>query len=63
VGDNPDRLDAPIAPAIEYPPLARHTVREALVHVSTHNAHHLGQVITLRQILGTWPPPSGSFTW
>ena len=63
LGDRADRLDAPIVPAIEFPPLAAYTVREALVHIAAHNAHHLGQVITLRQILGTWPPPSGSWTW
>jgi uncharacterized damage-inducible protein DinB len=52
-----------VTPAIEFPPLAHHTVREALVHVAMHNAHHLGQVITLRQLLGAWPPPAGSYTW
>jgi uncharacterized damage-inducible protein DinB len=63
LGDDPARLDLPVRPAIEFPPLAQYTVREALVHVATHNAHHLGQVITLRQLLATWPPPSGSWTW
>ncbi len=55
--------DRPISPPIQFPPLARYTVSDALVHVSNHNAHHLGQIILLRQILGRWPPPSGSFTW
>jgi uncharacterized damage-inducible protein DinB len=59
----PGRLDAPIAPPIEFPPLARYTVRDALAHVATHNAHHLGQIVVLRQIQGLWPPPSGSWTW
>jgi uncharacterized damage-inducible protein DinB len=53
----------PIVPPIEFPPLANFTVGEALVHVSTHNSHHLGQVIVLRQMLGAWPPPAGSYTW
>ncbi|MGH9370309.1 MAG: DinB family protein [Vicinamibacterales bacterium] len=57
------RLDDPIFPAIEFPPLARHTIRDALVHIATHNAHHLGQVIVLRQTMGCWPPPSGSYVW
>jgi uncharacterized damage-inducible protein DinB len=57
------RLDALVTPAIEYPPLAHLTVRDALVHIATHNAHHMGQVITLRQVLGVWPPPAGSWTW
>jgi uncharacterized damage-inducible protein DinB len=56
-------LTQPVSPAIEFPPLAHYTVGEALVHVATHNAHHLGQVILLRQLQGTWPPPAGSWTW
>jgi uncharacterized damage-inducible protein DinB len=56
-------LESPVTPTIEYPPLAQMTVRDALVHIATHNAHHMGQVITLRQVLGAWPPPAGSWTW
>jgi uncharacterized damage-inducible protein DinB len=56
-------LEQPVHPAIEFPPLAGYTVREALVHVASHNSHHLGQVILLRQLMGSWPPPSGSWTW
>ena len=56
-------MTAPVTPAIEFPPLANYTIGEALVHVATHNGHHLGQVILLRQLLGAWPPPAGSFTW
>jgi uncharacterized damage-inducible protein DinB len=55
--------DRPISPAIQFPPLAQYTVRDALIHVASHNAHHVGQIILLRQIMGRWPPPSGSFTW
>jgi len=53
----------PIDPPIEFPPLARYTVGDVLVHVGAHNAHHLGQVVLLRQLLGAWPPPAGSWTW
>lgn len=56
-------LAAPVDPPIEFPPLAAYTTRDALVHIATHNAHHLGQVIVLRQLLGCWPPPAGSWTW
>lgn len=63
LGEGPARADAAVAPAIEFPPLARYTVRDALVHVAQHNAHHLGQIILLRQLMGLWPPPSGSWTW
>jgi uncharacterized damage-inducible protein DinB len=52
-----------VAPAIEFPPLAQYSVRDALVHIAQHNAHHLGQVILLRQMMACWPPPSGSWTW
>jgi uncharacterized damage-inducible protein DinB len=58
-GDQQRRVD----PALEFPPLANYTIEEAVVHVATHNAHHLGQVVLLRQMLGAWPPPSGSYTW
>jgi uncharacterized damage-inducible protein DinB len=58
-----DRADQLIAPAIEFPPLAHYTVREAIVHVAQHNSHHVGQVILLRQLMGRWPPPAGSWTW
>ncbi|HWG84127.1 MAG TPA: DinB family protein [Deinococcales bacterium] len=35
----------------------------ALMDTAMHNAHHLGQVITLRQALGAWPPPGGGVSW
>jgi uncharacterized damage-inducible protein DinB len=53
----------PVNPAIEFPPLANYTLEDVVIHVAAHNAHHLGQVIVLRQWLGAWPPPSGSWTW
>jgi uncharacterized damage-inducible protein DinB len=52
-----------VTPAIEFPPMAHYTIADALVHVATHNAHHLGQVIVLRQMIGRWPPPGGGWTW
>jgi uncharacterized damage-inducible protein DinB len=55
--------NAPVAPPIEFPPLSAYTIGDALVHVATHNAHHLGQIIVLRQLLGAWPPPAGRWTW
>ena len=61
--DAADSLETPLAPAIHFPPLAQYSRRDALVHVANHNAHHLGQVILLRQLLGAWPPPAGSWTW
>lgn len=53
-----------VTPAIEFPPaFADLTVRDALAHAALHNAHHLGQVILLRQLMERWPPPAGPFTW
>lgn len=52
-----------VEPAIEFPAMATYTIEHAIVHVALHNAHHLGQVVTLRQLQGTWPPPAGSWTW
>jgi uncharacterized damage-inducible protein DinB len=63
LGDRRGGLDAPVTPPIEFPPLANYTIGDALVHCASHNAHHLGQVVLLRQMLGLWPPPSGSWTW
>jgi uncharacterized damage-inducible protein DinB len=63
LGSDADRLDAPLSPAIEFPPLAHYTVRDALVHLAQHNSHHLGQVIMVRQLLRRWPPPQGAWTW
>jgi len=56
-------LDQKVVPAIEALPLAHMTIRDAAIHVATHNAHHLGQIIILRQVMGLWPPPSGGMTW
>ena len=63
LGEPESRADRLIDPAIEFPPLAHYTVRDALIHIANHNAHHLGQIILLRQLLGAWPPPAGSYTW
>ena len=63
IADDGGRLAQPITPPIEMDFLASYTTGDALTHLALHNAHHVGQVITLRQLLGSWPPPSGSWTW
>jgi uncharacterized damage-inducible protein DinB len=63
LGEEPDRIAALLAPVVEFRPLAHYTVRDALTHVAQHNSHHLGQIIVLRQLMGRWPPPQGSWTW
>jgi uncharacterized damage-inducible protein DinB len=57
------RAEQAITPPIEFPPLAGYSVQDAVIHIAQHNSHHLGQVVVLRQLLGRWPPPSGSWTW
>lgn len=52
-----------VDPPIEFPPLAEYTIDDAITHMAQHNAHHLGQIVILRQILNRWPPPDGSYTW
>ena len=56
-------VNRPVEPPLEFPPIAHYTVGDSLVHVANHNAHHLGQVVLLRRLIGRWPPPSGSWTW
>ena len=63
IAEDAGRVSMPLSPPIEFPPLANYTIGEALTHVAVHNAHHLGQIITLRQVMGRWPPPSGAWTW
>lgn len=36
---------------------------EMLQTIASHNSYHLGQAVTLRQMLAAWPPPSGGLTW
>jgi uncharacterized damage-inducible protein DinB len=56
-------LNAPLSPAIGFEPMAHYSVGDVMQHAAQHNAHHLGQVVVLRQLLGAWPPPAGSWTW
>ncbi len=63
LADDEHRTRALVSPPIEFEPLAQYTTGDVLTHLALHNAHHLGQVITLRQQVGSWPPPAGSWTW
>jgi uncharacterized damage-inducible protein DinB len=36
---------------------------EVIGMIVGHNSYHMGQVVLVRQMLGTWPPPSGGDTW
>jgi uncharacterized damage-inducible protein DinB len=58
------RLDEKLLPAdFPVPFWQRETVGSGLLHGAVHSSHHLGQVVTLRQVMGLWPPPAGSMTW
>ena len=63
LADDEERVRQSVSPPIEFGHLAKYTTADVLTHLALHNAHHLGQVITLRQQLGAWPPPAGSWTW
>ncbi len=39
------------------------TVREQLENLATHNAYHFGRIVLMRQLIGSWPPPSGGYSW
>jgi uncharacterized damage-inducible protein DinB len=34
-----------------------------LLMLGSHNSYHLGQIVSLRKLIGAWPPPSGGVTW
>jgi len=52
-----------VCPSPPGKPARTMTVRDQLESLAAHNAYHLGRVVLLRQILGSWPPPSGGFAW
>ena len=41
----------------------RYTIGFAILDIGVHNAHHLGQIVLLRQLGGVWPPDGGGVTW
>ena len=44
-------------------PQTKRTFANQIMHLSIHNAYHAGQIVSLRRIIGNWPPPSGGDTW
>ena len=61
---NVARLDQPIrCPSRPGTATRIMSVRDQLISLATHNAYHLGRIVLLRQLLQSWPPPSGGFTW
>jgi uncharacterized damage-inducible protein DinB len=57
------KLDAVVLCPSPENPARSMTVREQLESFAAHNAYHFGRIVQLRQMLGSWPPPSGGLTW
>jgi uncharacterized damage-inducible protein DinB len=55
--------DPLLPPDVPIPFLAKESRGSGILHAVVHNGHHLGQIVTPRQLLGLWPPPAGSMTW
>jgi hypothetical protein len=49
LGHSPERLMGEVGPGV--------TLAERLESLAVHNAYHLGKIVTLRQVIGAWPPP------
>ena len=59
-----DSLGHPVLPpGLDIPILTNESRGAGLLHAAVHSSHHLGQIITIRQLLGLWPPPAGTITW
>lgn len=39
------------------------TQLEMLQTIASHTSYHAGQVVVVRQLMGSWPPPSRGLTW
>jgi len=59
-----DSLTDPLlSPDANVASLARESRGSALLRGAMHNSHHLGQIITMRRLMGLWPPPGGTISW
>ena len=59
-----DTLDESLLPpGVPIPFLSRESRGSGILHATVHSGHHLGQIVTMRQLMGAWPPPAGSMTW
>ncbi len=36
---------------------------DVLQAMASHISYHIGEIVFLRRMLGSWPPPSGGDTW
>ena len=55
--------DSLLPPGVDIPVLAEESRGSGILHAAVHSGHHLGQIITMRQLMGLWPPPGGTITW
>jgi uncharacterized damage-inducible protein DinB len=59
-----ETLDEPLLPeGLPIPVFQQDSIGTGLLHAVLHNSHHLGQIVTMRQLMGLWPPGAGSMTW
>jgi uncharacterized damage-inducible protein DinB len=64
IASESDSLREPLLPpGVSIPILEKESRGSGILHAAVHSGHHLGQIITIRQLLGAWPPPAGSMTW
>jgi uncharacterized damage-inducible protein DinB len=64
VAGDPAQLDAPITCLSRAVGQDRvMPARDQIEGIAAHNAYHLGRIVLLRQLFGSWPPPSGGDTW
>ena len=64
IADEETLIEQPIrCPSPAGKPTRIMPVREQLESLAAHNGYHFGRIVLLRQIFGSWPPPSGGFTW
>jgi uncharacterized damage-inducible protein DinB len=61
---DPAALDRQVrCPSRPGEPTRTMSVADQLISLATHNAYHFGRLVLMRQMLNSWPPPSGGFTW
>ena len=48
LAESPERLALEVEPGV--------TMADELHSLAVHNAYHLGKIVSLRQMIGAWPP-------
>ena len=60
---SPEKMQRQIESAHEGDRKVAGTLEAVLMQMVAHNSYHVGQIATLRQALGAWPPRGGGDTW